>query len=59
MPTITIEKDKYLIRGAYSADDLHRMYDSYCEKYGHNLTLRQWAIQRGKVYVKMKKGNKE
>ena len=50
---ITINKAKYLIRGPWTATDLHRLYAAFCVKYPDTkLSFAEWA-NRGHIYLKV------
>ena len=53
---IRIADKRFLIRGTgVTAADLRQRYASFVAKFGNSLTLEQWAVERGGVYLEVKK----
>ncbi len=51
---ITIDGAKYLIRGNFTATQVRERFATFQKKYTDStLTLSQWAVQRGAVYLKV------
>ena len=49
--TVTFDGRKYLVRGNHTRAELLALYARFCRKYGDCMTLHQWLVSRGKVYV--------
>lgn len=60
MNYITVDGNKYLIRGPYKAKDLRNLFDSFKKKYPDvKTTFSRWLVANGKVYVRVKKNENQ
>ena len=55
MTYITVNKNRYLIRGPLSPREVRKHWESFKAKYPDTkLTLEQWMVSYGKVYFKVR-----
>lgn len=55
MKYITVKGIKYLIRGNYTKLQLVAAYTTFVSKYNSTMSFEQWLIERGKVYISVKR----
>ena len=52
-----IDGRRYLMRDQRTVFKLRELYKQFCKRYGNQLSLHQWLVERGKVYKEFKGGN--
>lgn len=53
--TRKIDGRTYLMRDTRPTTELRKLYAGFCQKYGNKLDFHAWLVQRGKVYLTVRK----